>query len=68
MKDFLLAILFMAACLVCGVVFAGETAYLVDVYQDNGKRICLYETSQGELYELVKQGEAGSCPRTHFFE
>lgn len=33
MKDFLLAILFMAACLVCGVVFAGETAYLVDVYR-----------------------------------
>lgn len=54
--------------LACGVVFAGETAYLVDVYRDNGKRICLYETSQGELYELVKQGEAGSCPRTHFFE
>ena len=68
MKDFLLAILFMAACFACGVVFAGDTAYLVDTYRGNGQKVCIYETSQGEVYELVKQGEAGSCPRTHFFE
>lgn len=68
MKDFLLAILFMTACFFCGVSFAGKTAYLVDTYRYDGKRVCLYETTQGEVFELVKQGEAGSCPRTHFFE
>lgn len=62
------AVFISAMVLVSGSVRSGDTAYLVDVYRDNGKRICIYETSQGEVYELVKQGEAGSCPRTHYFD
>ncbi|EFM7019249.1 hypothetical protein BAU67_001809 [Escherichia coli] len=68
MKNLLLGLLFLFLCLLSGITFAGKTAYLVDTYRYDGKRVCLYETSQGEVFELVKQGEAGSCPRTHFFE
>lgn len=62
------AVFISAMMFASGSAWSGDTAYLVDIYRDNGKRICIYETSQGEVYELVKQGEAGSCPRTHYFD
>lgn len=62
-------VVFISAVMFASVsAWAGDTAYLVDTYRGNGQKVCVYETSQGEVYELVKQGEAGSCPRTHFFE
>ena len=64
----LLAVFISVMMFASGSAWSGDTAYLVDTYRGNGQKVCIYETSQGEVYELVKQGEAGSCPRTHYFD
>lgn len=62
------AVFISAMMFASGSAWSGDTAYLVDTYRGNGQKVCIYETSQGEVYELVKDGEAGSCPRTHYFD